>query len=205
MNTKITCLWLFLFFVFIFYFNLASCSPVLNFAVHLTPNKQTKNWQKNGQKANQKNLQIQKSRMFINVKNQIKMTVHNNQFWWNSYDSRFLVSMKEKTRIGKSFTWKNLKKLAWMYTELLIIVVSWFVQRKPLELKFTKKVLRKCHFCNSVLCRRAITQTLKRIIFNEILYQQKSWILYQNIFRFVGNRRYESISIIVCIRSFPGT
>ena len=92
-----------------------------------------------------------------------------------------------------------------MYTELLIIVVSWFVQRKPLELEFPKKVLRKCHFFNSVLCRRTITQTLKRIIFNEILCQQKSGILYQNIFRFVGNRRYERISIIVRIRGFPGT
>ena len=156
-------------------------------------------------KQTKKNLQIQKSRMFMNVKNQIKMTVHKNQFWWNSYDSRFLVSMKEKTRMGKSFTEKNLKKLAWMYTELLIIVVSWLVQRKPLELKFPRKVLRKCHFYNSVLCRRTITQTLKRIIFNEILCQQKSWILYQNIFRFVGNRRYERISISVRIRGFPGT
>ena len=31
-------------------------------------------------KQTKKNLQIQKSRMFMNVKNQIKMTVHKNQF-----------------------------------------------------------------------------------------------------------------------------
>ena len=85
------------------------------------------------------------------------MNEYRNQFWRNSYNCRFLVSMEKKTYTGRNLPKKvkkasvniNRNQLSWISYDYRFLVSS-----KTYGKRFTKKVSRKCPVYNFRLCRR---------------------------------------------------
>ena len=83
------------------------------------------------------------------------MNIKRNQLWLNSYDCRFLVTMKERN----TYAYKKIKILVQSYRanktgKILMVIASWFLWWKNRYLKeITKKASQnsiKYHFYQSV-------------------------------------------------------